>query len=113
MRIKTIDFDQTRRPSKVTVELSLDEVILIGQFVGNTTSIELEHILAGGHAIASEICDELIGGFLNVYWDGGLAEARKERTCPSCHQRGGHALECELRQCRHACCQTVFCEAKS
>lgn len=66
-------------PSRITVEMSQDEALLIATMIGKTNHTQRNEMMAGAGVIGSDVYDCLTGNVFNRYWDDGVTDAMRER----------------------------------
>lgn len=78
MKVVRIDLAD-EKPVAVTVELTTDEAVLIATVLGRMTSIEQDAVMLNGDELGGDIWRGFTGMLFNPYWDGGVADALRER----------------------------------
>ena len=82
MRLVRLNFDDDAdeiEPTRVTVDMSKDEALLVAHMIGSTSNLQRDELMSYGGVIGSGIYDCLVGGVFNRYWDNGVDDALRER----------------------------------
>jgi hypothetical protein len=72
MDIRKIKLDAQEYPHKITVCMSLPEMLFIAKIVGATTDGTAEEVMQGGAKTSREIWTALSGGVINRFWEDGI-----------------------------------------
>lgn len=80
MNVKRIELEDgdDDRISRVTVVLTLPEVVYLAQIIGSTTYDKREEVMRGGGDAGASIYDCLTGAVLNRYYENGVHDAVRD-----------------------------------
>lgn len=80
MLIKRIDLDDAgESPEFVHVRLTVGEALYLAALTGKQNGVSSEDVMTGGAGFNTTVYHGLTGGVFNRFYDGGVAEAMRER----------------------------------
>jgi hypothetical protein len=79
MKIKGIKFGKKGLPSKVNVEMTVEEAAYLARVTGKQSGITAEEHMPGGREVNSAVYNYLVADVFNPYWEAGVEEYIRSR----------------------------------